>query len=399
MFEINRDTVYVRGAKNGAIYDFHTENVYSMNEIACDIIDRYIAQKNTPKDESYLQVLESNNLISKDFLPHPFSVPQDDEVKLEMAWIEVTQRCNLRCVHCYEGNTHTSVTKSLSLEDWKRVIYELGCLNINRLIIIGGEPCCSSMVCEIMEYAASFSMDITLFTNATLISEDIFQCIVKNKINVKVSIYGPCASVHDSITSVPGSFEKTTKMIRRLIDAGIKVSSAFIVMKENEDYVNETIDFIKKTGMKYSRYDVIRQVWGGTQNPHVPTRADVVKPVHFTKPNFRITKQKFFHNALHNTCWYGKIAIMENGNVIPCEFERSFVYGNVLDESIKDIITNEKTRSKWFFSFEQIEECKDCEFRYACKDCRPLGISVCGQINTKNPRCHYDVYNGEWNTI
>ena len=87
---------------------------------------------------------------------------------------------------------------------------------------------------------------------------------------------------------------------------------------------------------------------------------------------------------------------MENGDVIPCEFERNYRYGNILQDSLEEIIHNEKTMSKWFFDFSTIEGCKDCEFRFACHDCRPLGLSVCGSMNTKNPRCCYDVYRGVW---
>ena len=46
--------------------------------------------------------------------------------------------------------------------------------------------------------------------------------------------------------------------------------------------------------------------------------------------------------------------------------------------------------------FNFIEYCKDCEFRYSCKDCRPLGISVKGSITSQNPRCKYNPYTGEW---
>ena len=41
--------------------------------------------------------------------------------------------------------------------------------------------------------------------------------------------------------------------------------------------------------------------------------------------------------------------------------------------------------------------CKDCEYRFACKDCRPLAKSVDGCQNGKNPRCKYDPYTGNWN--
>jgi radical SAM protein with 4Fe4S-binding SPASM domain len=88
---------------------------------------------------------------------------------------------------------------------------------------------------------------------------------------------------------------------------------------------------------------------------------------------------------------------MENGDVIPCEFERNFKYGNIREYSINEILNKEETISKWNLNFDKIETCKDCEYRYACKDCRALGLSVCGSMTSKNPRCLYDPYQGVWN--
>ena len=335
-------------------------------------------------------------MVSQNYIPKEYNPILSNEIKLEMAWIEITQKCNLRCVHCYEGNKHVSSDFTISLKDWKNVIDQLVKLGINRLIIIGGEPTCHSNIIEIIEYSSQYSIDITLFTNATCFNDKLFECIISSGISVKVSIYGHCAEIHDKITGVPGSFIKLYETLERLIKNDIKVSCAIIIMKENQNYLDDIIKYIKDIGLKYSGYDVIREVYGGTQNIHMPTNKQVIENKYFTKPNFKITKKKFYDNMKKNSCWYGKITIMENGNVIPCEFEREYIYGNVLNNTIYDIIHSDKVTSKWFLDFSNIDECKDCEFRFACKDCRPLGKAVCGNIYSKNPRCCYNVYQGEW---
>ena len=278
----------------------------------------------------------------------------------------------------------------------EKCIDQLADLHIKRLIVIGGEPCWREDLVDILEYASQYPMDITLFTNATAFSERLVQCIVKHTIRVKISMYGPSAEIHDKITNVRGSFKKTTEAVQALVAQGVSVSAAVIVMKENEAYVDETMQYVRELGMKCSRYDIIRNVHGGTQKLHAPTNKEVIQKVYLTKPNFKAKKEQFYHNYSRNSCWYGKITIMENGDVIPCEFERNYRYGNILQDSLEAIIHNEKTMSKWFFDFSTIEGCKDCEFRFACHDCRPLGLSVCGSMNTKNPRCCYDVYRGVW---
>lgn len=396
MFEINEDVVFVEGAKNGAIYNFSTHKVYSINRKACDIIGRYVKSKTIKEDEKYLEKLKMNNLISSNFSPRVYSVNVCKNVSLEMAWIEITQKCNLKCLHCYEGNSHLGCMDVLSIEEWKDIIDQLARLKIKRLIIIGGEPGCYINLIELINYVSQYNINVTLFTNATCFTDKLLECVIKNNIRVKVSVYGHKEEIHDTITGVQGSFFKMTKAVKYLVDNGIKVYSAVIIMKENEDYVDDIISFVKSIGMQYSRYDVIRKVFGGTQNSHIPTKKKVLEPVYLRRPNFKADKIKFQNNMIRNTCWYGKISIMENGDVIPCEFERNLVYGNTRIDTIKNIINKESTLKNWFLDFSNIEDCKECEYRFACNDCRPIGISVCGNIHSKNPRCCYDVKNGIW---
>ena len=115
MFEINRNVVYVKGAVNGAIYNFNTGKVFSVNQTACSIIEAYIDDSLPLAGNEYLELLRDNLLISSSYIPVRFIPCLDDSVQLDMAWIEITQKCNLKCLHCYEGDTHYAVDKALDL--------------------------------------------------------------------------------------------------------------------------------------------------------------------------------------------------------------------------------------------------------------------------------------------
>ena len=116
------------------------------------------------------------------------------------------------------------------------------------------------------------------------------------------------------------------------------------------------------------------------------------KSAHFTK----ISKERFDKAVFANTCWSGKIVISEDGSVYPCVFERDIVLGNVKEQSITEIIHSTTLENCWNHCFKKVNICKECEFRFACKDCRPLAKSIHGNLDEKNPRCTYDVYNGVW---
>ena len=396
MFEINNNIVYVKGAKNGAIYDFNTKKVWSINNDACEILERYINNISIEKDYEYLKLLVQNSLINKNFVCKAYLPHSMKQIDFKLAWIEITDACNLRCIHCYEGETHSKMNNSLCLAEWKKLIDQLVELNVKTIIVIGGEPTCYKYVGEILKYISKFHVKSTLFTNATNINDDLFNIIVETNTMVKTSVYGHNAELHDSITQVKGSFDRMVYNISRLKKAGIDVTSSIIVMRENEQYVDEIIDFTKNLGMNFNKYDVIRNVYGGSQNLHSPISEKILNKAFRTSPNFGCSKEYFDSAFSRNTCWYGKIAIKENGDVIPCEFERNIIYGNVKKDSLYNILHSDTLMNYWFLDFSKIEFCKDCEFRFACKDCRPLGLSVCGNIATKNPRCTYDPYHGVW---
>jgi radical SAM protein with 4Fe4S-binding SPASM domain len=400
MHQLCHNIVFVQGFKNGAIYDFNTERVFWVNDLACKTIVKLIKVDNQFDEEelAYITELSKENLYDPYFIISEYLPIKDNKIALELAWLEITQTCNAKCVHCYQGNCHTAAKNTLPIEKWKQVICKLKEKSVQRIVVIGGEPCTHKDIKEILLCLAEHEINTTLFTNGTLFDESLIQIIVDNSdyIKVKVSLYGHNAIVHDKITTIDGSFEKMVSNLKSLLEQGVQIDIAVVAMKENEEYLDDIRFFAENLGLRYSGYDVIRNVFGGTQNEHSPIKKDVIAKAKFSKPSFYTSKGQFDRNCHQNTCWYGKIAITETGDVLPCVFERNITYGNVLSSSIDEILNSSILKANWFRDFSYIHTCKDCEFRYACRDCRPLGISLNGNISGKNPRCLYNPYTGEW---
>lgn len=400
MLEVFDNVVYVRGAQKGAIYDFTTGKVYWINSNSCNLIEKIAFSDNSLSNEEleYISQLEKNRLYQTGYKIHEYYPQLDVKPKLELAWLEIIQACNCKCLHCYQGNEHISAGPVLSLAEWKKVICELNELDVSRIVVIGGEPCIHEDLREILLELCKYKIRTTLFTNATCITLGLKDLLIQNRnnISVKVSLYGDNSATHDLITQSKGSFDKLVKNIKSLTANGVTVDIAVVAMRENQDNLENIQEFIQLIGANYSKFDVIRNVFGGTQNQHTPTSQKIISNSMFSYPNFKTNKTRFARNCFQNSCWYGKIAITDNGDVLPCVFERNIIYGNIKDNSLKDILKSPPLETSWNLSFDSIEYCKDCEFRYACKDCRPLGISVKGDIATKNPRCKYNPYLGKW---
>ena len=386
--------------KKNAIYDLNSNKVYSINDIARDIINRVIIQGQQPQSKTesdYIKSLNSNGLYDNEFKAVEYKIDTQCDVSLNFVWLEITQACNLKCLHCYAGEIHKQSINILSFDNWINIINQLYNVGCRRIQFIGREPCIYQKLISLINYVGEKGFEaITVFTNATIITDELIDCFKRNNATIRFSLYGHTEQIHDAITQQKGSFEKTVSNIKRLMELKIKVSPAVIVMRENQHCTEEIKTFIESLGLKYSGYDVIRNIFGGTQTNHTPTNHDVINNSKFSKPEFFINEDMFKKGWLTNTCWYGKFAITETGAVIPCVFERNIILGDLKKQSIQDVLESEILKKYWFLNLNQVEVCKDCEFKYSCRDCRPLGIGSCGNLYDKNPRCTYNPHTGEW---
>jgi SPASM domain peptide maturase of grasp-with-spasm system len=109
---------------------------------------------------------------------------------------------------------------------------------------------------------------------------------------------------------------------------------------------------------------------------------------------FSINLKTFTESQKHNTCLNRKIAIDVHGNIKNCP-SMAKSYGNIKDTSLKQAIDTEGFKDVWYINKDQIEVCKDCEFRHICTDCRAY-IKYPNNIYSKPAKCSYDPYTATW---
>jgi MoaA/NifB/PqqE/SkfB family radical SAM enzyme len=96
--------------------------------------------------------------------------------------------------------------------------YSLGC---RRVQFIGGEPTLHRDLPESIRTASKMGFEfIEVYTNLTMLPEELLQCFVENGVHVATSVYGSAGASHDAITLVDGSFEKTTRNLQRVLKTG-----------------------------------------------------------------------------------------------------------------------------------------------------------------------------------
>ena len=125
------------------------------------------------------------------------------------AEFEITDRCNLGCVHCFinqpAGST-AHIQHELSTGEIKEILDQIadsGCLH---LLLTGGEPLLRPDFSEIYLHARQKGMLVMLFTNATLMTPSVIETLKQAPpILVEVSLYGATQETYEAVTRMPGS--------------------------------------------------------------------------------------------------------------------------------------------------------------------------------------------------
>ena len=101
----------------------------------------------------------------------------------------------------------------------------------------------------------------------------------------------------------------------------------------------------------------------------------------------------FYENKFHNSCLNRKISIDTEGYIRNCPSMKEH-YGHCENVLLKDVIANPAYKKYGNIRKDQIEVCKDCEYRYICNDCRAYTRN--NHFYGKPLKCKYDPYTGEW---
>jgi len=149
--------------------------------------------------------------------------------------LDLTYRCNERCVHCYLDHDDRGEMNTSEIKDLLEQMAEAG---VFFLTLSGGEVMMRRDFFEIVEHARRLSFCVKLKTNAVMIRQseaDRIQALAGEY--VQMSIYSHRAEVHDAITRLPGSLKRSVAATRLLVERGIKIIFANVLMRDNfQDY-------------------------------------------------------------------------------------------------------------------------------------------------------------------
>jgi radical SAM protein with 4Fe4S-binding SPASM domain len=159
---------------------------------------------------------------------------QQRALQLGVPWavhLDVTYRCNERCVHCYLDHDDRG---EMTTSEIKRVLDQLAQAGTFFLTFSGGEVFMRQDFLELVAYARRLLFNVKVKTNGVMIRKP--QAAELRQLGVEqlqISVYSHRPEIHDAITKLPGSLKRTIEAIRFLKSQGLKVVVANVLMTLN----------------------------------------------------------------------------------------------------------------------------------------------------------------------
>jgi len=317
---------------------------------------------------------------------------------------DLTYRCNERCVHCYlDHDDHGELTTAECL----KVLDDLARSGTLFLTFSGGEIFLRPDLYEILAAARRLHFDISLKSNALLVTAGRAAKLREFGVRrVQISVYSDIPAIHDAITKVPGSLERTLAAIPILLEHGLQVKLACPLMPQNLMAYRGVMDLAEKLGVPYILDLTITPMMDGSSGPleHrasvsslLPVLRDPVLNACRPQPTAQASSAisaspSTFGSAVssgiesaayedlpcsagHNSCY-----ISPYGDVFPC-VQLPQAAGNLRQEKFEDIWYHapqlERLRS---IRESQLPICSQCEIRSYCERCPGLALMEGGDM-------------------
>lgn len=304
--------------------------------------------------------------------------------KLAFLWLEITEKCNLECEHCYVASSpEKPLDRRLDVDNWKKLISEASELGCRSFQFIGGEPLIHPNIDTLLRHAhASGAEFIEVFTNGTPVTASTTSLLRELNARAACSFYSFDSNVHDSITGTKGSFDKTVRGLTALVSAGVPVRVGFIEMDKNIGHFDQTLTFLSTLGVNNVGYDRIRKIG----------RADTID-TSMLRPLSQLCGQ----------CVRDRLCISNDGAVFPCIMSRRVALGDAVEHSLAEILSGQRlatfrkdmtdellhrSASRHLLASTIEPNCvpeKPCAPDKPCRPDRPC-VPDCGPYN--DPDCH-----------
>jgi MoaA/NifB/PqqE/SkfB family radical SAM enzyme len=254
------------------------------------------------------------------------------------AHLELTYRCNWRCVFCYNPRHHDR--KRLSGKEWVVVLDDLRKLGTLTVTLTGGDPMTHPKFFEIARAARARAFALRIFTNGSLVTDSAADEIAAlYPLGVEMSLHGSTADVHDRATSTAGSFDRMIEGLGRLRNRSVPLVLKAPLTRLNEHQLADMVALVEGMGIPFQLDGTITPKDDGDPSPlaYSASTGAIRRMLELARGTSKLEPVERQHGGTN--CGLGRItvAVDPEGNVFPCIQWRHTSLGNVRERRLHDL--------------------------------------------------------------
>lgn len=339
---------------------------------------------------------------------------------------EVTQACDLACVHCRASAQPNRNPFELSTEEGKRLIDEVARMTVPVFVLTGGDPIKRPDLFELIEHAREVGVRVSLTPSATpLLTRDIVHRLKRSGLaRLAVSLDGSHAEVHDAFRGMSGSFDRTMEAIEWANEVGLPVQINTTFSRRNIDDFDRIAALMESK--KIALWSVFFLVPTGRGKLDDLLSAEEFEAI-FAKLH-ELSRRARFHIKTTEAQHYrryilqqevsekrkgqrpaeatqkvddtigraprglndgkGFVFVSHTGEVFPSGF-LPFAAGNVRSEALSKIYRESPVFQQLRDADQLGGKCGACEFRHICGGSRARAYALTGDPMAEEPCCSY----------
>ena len=348
-----------------------------------------------------------------------------DQAPMLVIW-EVTQACDLACVHCRASAQPERNPAELSTEQGYRLLDEIRSFGEPLMVFTGGDPLKRPDLYELIRYSVKIGLRTNVTPSATplLTAEAIEGFQAAGIARMAISLDGPDAAMHDEFRGIPGTFDRAMFALRHARDIGLDTQLQTTVSRRNMARLAEVAEIAKEvrtrmwslfflivTGRAEEGDDLLapeyEQVFEFMYelSKTAPFGVKTTEAMHYRR--YVAQRIKAEHGVTENenakgVAWRtagvsdgkGFVFVSHTGEIFPSGF-LPVTGGNVLNDSLTDVYRNSDLFRALRDTSRREGKCGICEYRNICGGSRSRAYALTGDFLAEDPRCIYQPHLAE----
>lgn len=321
------------------------------------------------------------------------------------AVLELSPICNLACKMCYVRKTPMETEKFggiRSLAEWKDIVDKCIEIGVVCFTLTGGECLLYPDFIELYNYIYDRSSQITIMTNAALITSEHIELFKKKKpIKMPITVYGASRETYERLCGNPGAYDQVMNALSALRENNIPFYIQMTITKDNVDDLSDVIRLSRKLGVRFAHMDSLLSFGNADEALRDEMSAKHEKVIETLKNEMPLSekdseqvqkeKQLLEHRkkqgkpprpGIHCNAARNTFIINWRGEMQPCTTLDAYKV-SILDHDFRETWEN---MVKWADSLCVLPECYTCEYATKCVTCIAQHYNDTHDFSKPSPR-------------